>query len=76
MEQNYLSIANSTILFIICLIPITIACIQSVLFLKMSIKEAKNLNISDETVKKIITNSAIFSIVPSLPILITGLDPF
>ena len=71
MENDYLSIANSNLLFFICLIPIVIVIIQSIMFLRLSRKEAKNLNIPDETIKKVIANSAIFSIVPSLPILIT-----
>lgn len=67
--MNYLEIANSPILFIVCLIPIVAAMIQAFGFLRMASKEAKTQQISDDTVKKVIANSAIFSIVPSLPII-------
>lgn len=71
MELHYLSIANSSTTFLICLVAVVVVTIPSLLFLRLSLREAKNLNISNETIKKTITNSAIFSVVPSLPILIT-----
>lgn len=71
MDQGYLSIANSNTLFFIAVVPISIAVIQAILFLKMGLNEAKKIGISSQTVKKVMTNSAIFSVIPSLPIVIT-----
>ncbi len=71
MEFNYLDIANSPALFILCLIPIVFAIIQSSLFIRLGCKEAKNMEFPQGTVKKVVANSAIFSIITSLPIIIT-----
>ena len=71
MGQSYLNIANSTWVLLIVSIPILIVVIQAILFLRVSLKEAQRQMIARDTVKKVITNSAIFSIIPSLPILIS-----
>lgn len=71
MGQSYLNIANSTWVFLIVSIPILIVVIQAILFLRVSLKEAQKQMIPKDTVKKVITNSAVFSIIPSLPILIS-----
>lgn len=67
----YLDIANSNILFFICLIPVIWVLIQSVVFIHMGIKRCKEIGINDAAIKKVIANSAISSIVPSLPIIIS-----
>lgn len=71
MDQNYLSLANSTTLFLIVLIPIVIAVVQAILFLRLGLSEAKNLEVPKPTLRKVMINSSIFSIIPSLPIIIT-----
>lgn len=71
MSQNYLSLANSTTLFFIVLIPIVIAVTQAILFLRLGLSEAKNMEIPVHTLKKVMVSSAIFSIIPSLPIILT-----
>ena len=70
MEFSYLDIANSPILFIICLVPLFVILFQAFGFIRMGIKEAKNLNFPEGTLKKVSINAALFSIVPSLPIII------
>ena len=71
MGQSYLNIANSTWVLLIVSIPILIVVIQAILFLRVSLKEAQKQMIPKDIVKKVITNSAVFSIIPSLPILIS-----
>ncbi len=71
MEHQFSEIANSPILFIICLIPILFALIQAAGFIKLGITEAKELNLPKGTFKKVAINSALVTIVPSLPVVIT-----
>lgn len=69
--SNYLDAANSRILFFICLIPVVLTWIQAFLFLKKGVRQAKEIGIEDSKIKKIISSTAVFSIMPSLPVLIT-----
>ena len=71
MGQSYLTVANSTWVLLIVSIPILIVVIQAILFLRVSLKEAQKQRIPKDIVKKVVTNSAVFSIIPSLPILIS-----
>ena len=68
--MDYFKVANSNIVFILCALTILVVLIQSLLFINKGIKRSKELGIKKEVISKTITNSAIFSIVPSLPILI------
>ncbi len=63
-------VANSGLMFILCLIPIVIIAIQAVVFLIRAYREAGNMGITAATRKKVIINSAVFSIVPTLPIIL------
>lgn len=69
--DNYLNLANSNILFLICLVPIICVIIQSIVYIRIAIKQSKELKMDQQLIKKVITNSAVFSILPSLPIVIT-----
>jgi len=69
--ENFLPMANSTLMFLLCLIPIIIVLGQSVIYIRMGVNRTKELGIDQKNVKKAMTNSAIFSILPSLPIVIT-----
>ncbi len=68
---DYLQLGNSWPVFVICLIPVIIVVLQSLRFIGIARKEAKNLGMEDGKIKKVMTNSAVFSILPSLPIIIT-----
>ncbi len=68
---EYLNLANSWPVFIVCLIPVVIVVFQSLRFISIARKEGKEIGMEDQTIKKVISNSAIFSILPSLPIIIT-----
>jgi len=69
--MDFLEIANSPILFGIAAIPVLWATAQAVIYLRMAIKEAKVQKLPKKTIKKVITVTSIFSIIPSLPIVIT-----
>ena len=62
--------ANHPILFIFVGAIIALVLAQSFYFLFKSIKRAKQLGISKETIKKTITSSAIFTIAPAIAILV------
>jgi len=69
--MDFLEIANSPILFGIVAIPVLWAAVQAVVYLRMAIKEAKVQKLPKGTVKKVISVTSVFSIIPSLPIVIT-----
>jgi len=69
--ENFQGMANDMIMFALCLIPIILVLGQSAIYIKMGMKRTKELNLDQKNVKKAITNSAVFSILPSLPIVIT-----
>ena len=68
--MKYLEIANSNILFILAGLTVLVVVLQSVLFINKAMKRAKEMGIEKEVIKKTITNSAIFSVIPSLPIIV------
>jgi hypothetical protein len=63
---NYLDVANSPAVFLIVLVPVVFVLVQAVLFIRIGIR-----GMEKGTARKVIVNSAVFSIVPSLPIVIT-----
>lgn len=68
---NYQEMANSSMMFLICGIPIILVLVQSVLFIRLGMKRTTELGMDKVAVQKAITNSAVFSILPSLPIVIS-----
>lgn len=68
--MSYLSIANGNVVFLLCAIVIGFVLVQAVIFMKKAWKRGLELNMSTEIMKKVMRNSIIFSIIPSLPILI------
>lgn len=71
MSDKYSFISNSIPMIILCGTAILFVMIQSVIFFKVAWKRADEVGISVEDRKKIVKSSAIFSIVPSLPIIIS-----
>lgn len=69
--QNYLEIANSKFVFIVCGLAILFVLLQSVLFLIIGWKRGLRLGLERNTMINAIKSSAIFSIVPSLPIVLS-----
>ena len=59
-----------SVIWIIGAVIVLAVLIMSIVFLIKSIKRAKAIGMETATIKKIVTSSAIFSIVPSIPIVI------
>ena len=68
--KDYLTIANSPVMFLLCGIVILYVLGQSVFFMYRAWKRGKEIGLSEQKMKSVITGSALFSIVPSIPILI------
>lgn len=71
--MNHLSMAYSRNMLILCALAIIIVLFQAVIFFILGLRRAKELGIKDEEVKETITSSAVFSILPSLPIIVSYL---
>lgn len=71
MHSNFSYISNSTVMLILCsLAVITVLC-QSLYFLRVGFKRGNELGIEKKSMKQVVVSSGLFSIVPSLPILIS-----
>jgi len=68
--MNYLEVANSPLMFVLCLLVITVVVIQAVLFIRTAWKRGLELGLEKGLMKKAMTNAVIFSVIPSLPIII------
>lgn len=71
MGKLYSSVANSSVMFIFCALAILAVLIQSVVFFRVAWKRALELGFQSADLKKVVKSSAVFSIVPSLPIIIS-----
>ena len=69
--SNFLSVANSNLVFLICAIPVAFVLWQSLLFIRLGLRRSKELELEGGTIKKVVTNSVVSSILPSLPIVIS-----
>ncbi|WP_461205839.1 DUF5058 family protein [Clostridium sp. DL1XJH146] len=68
--DNYLDIANSSYIFKIGAVVITFVFVQAIIFFIKAWKEGKKIGLTKEKMMAAVRSSAVFSIVPSLPILI------
>lgn len=71
--MTHMTIANSTVMAMLCGITILIVLLQPLLFTLVALKRGKELGIEKGELKTAAKSSAIFSIIPSLPILISYL---
>lgn len=69
--MSYLNIANSTLLFALAALVIAFVLIQSAVFLRKAWKEGIKIGMEKAVLKKAVRSSGVFSIVPSLPIVIS-----
>ena len=69
----HLQIANSATMAILCGITILIVLLQPILFITVAFKRGKELGMKDTEMKESARSSAIFSIIPSLPIIVSYL---
>ena len=71
--MTHMQLANSSTMAILCAITILIVLLQPVLFVMLAIRRGKELEMTSEEMKEAARSSAIFSIVPSLPIVVSYL---
>ena len=71
--MTHMQMANSSTMAILCTVTILIVLLQPVLFIMLALKRGKELEMSGEELKEAARSSAIFSIVPSLPIVVSYL---
>jgi hypothetical protein len=68
--MSYLEVANSNLMFLLCSIAIAFILIQAVLFIRAAWRRGTELGIDNGKLKKVMTNAAVFSVVPTLPIIV------
>ena len=68
--SDYFMVANGFVVFLLCFIVIAFVMFQAVLFMRKAWRQGLALGMSREIMWKTIRSSGIFSIIPSLPILI------
>lgn len=68
--MNFKEIANSPLMFILCLITVLIVFGQSLVFIRTAWIRGKQVGIEPSVMKKAMSNSAVFSVIPTLPIII------
>ena len=69
--MGFFDVANGPLLYGLAIVIVAFVLVQSLLFLRKAWKEAKRIGLSTAKLKKAVTSSAIFSVVPSLPIIIS-----
>lgn len=65
-----MSIANSGYMFVLCAIPVAFALAMAIYFMKFAWKKGVQIGLKKEEMKGIVASSMIFSIVPSIAVLI------
>lgn len=68
--MDYMSIANSTLMYILIIIGIGFVLLQSAMHLKMALGRAKEINMDKRKIKNTMKSAAAFSVVPTLPIVV------
>ncbi|MCB6201806.1 DUF5058 family protein [Extibacter muris] len=68
--KDYMSIAESPVMFLVCAIVILYVLCQSFLFMFRAWRHGKEIGMSRRVMLNTVTGSALFSVVPSIPILI------
>ncbi len=68
--KDYLNIANGGVVFLLCGIVIAFVLVQSVIFMRKAWARGVELGMERAALKKVMVNSCVVSILPSLPILI------
>lgn len=74
--MNYLDIANSSFVYIIASLIIGVVLISILLFMRLAWKQGKNLGMDRKVLIDVMKSSAIFTIGPTVPIIIALLVMF
>jgi hypothetical protein len=70
VSESVGSVFNGNTRYLICGIVIIYVTIQALLFMRMAWRRGTELGIEGKTMRQAMTNSAVFSIIPSLPIVL------
>lgn len=68
--MEYLEIANGPILFLLCALTIGVMAVQAIIFVWMAWRRGQEIGLTKQVMRRTMTNSALFSIVPSMPIIV------
>lgn len=71
--MTHLEIANSSVMAILCGVTILVVLLQPILFLILAVRRGHELHMTDAEMREAAVSSAVFSIFPSLPIIISYL---
>ena len=71
MDKLYSFVANSSVMAIFCGLAILFVLVQAVIFFRIAWKQALQLGFTKSDLMKVVKSSAVFSVVPSLPIIIS-----
>ena len=66
--STHLQLANGRLMAILCGITILIVLLQPIIFMRVALKRGKELGMTNKEMMEAARSSAIFSIIPSLPI--------
>ena len=68
--MDYLEIANGPILLLLCALTIGVVAVQAIIFVWMAWRRGQEIGLTKHVMRRTMTNSALFSIVPSMPIIV------
>ncbi len=68
--MGYFDIANSSLLYTLVIIGIIYILLQSLVFLRHAYRHSQELSIDKQVIRRIVKSSAVFSIVPSISIVL------
>ena len=71
MDKLYSFVANSSVMAIFCGLAILVVLVQAVIFFRIAWKQALQLGFTKSDLMKVVKSSAVFSVVLSLPIIIS-----
>lgn len=71
MDKLYSFVANSSVMAIFCGLATLVVLVQAVIFFRIAWKQALQLGFTKSDLMKVVKSSAVFSVVPSLPIIIS-----
>ena len=73
--MKLMEILNSKILYVLVMIALAVIFCMCIFFCRRAIKRAKELNISNDKINSVIRSSVVFSIIPSISIIIGLITP-
>lgn len=67
--MEYLNVANGVPMLVLCTIVLLVVLAQPISMMIMAFKEGKKVGLSSDEMKKTVKSTAIFAIIPSMPVL-------